>query len=309
MPAGSLPEVVYIGNMRSGSAFVRSFLGAHPETHWTRRAWYFQLGSSDDERRQTYPRFFEGVPEGRVHVDMYESLFLGQYFRSSPRKEYLDQGNPEWDSSWAVAPDHDLSEGPMGIDPREVARRVAACAPRAKVLIVIREQVSWMQSMFRHYLAYLPKRRRTLADFSSTLDGQAAWRALRYDDYVEPYLDLFGHEAVHVTLLEDVARDAQTELDRLCEFLGVARFQFDRALWWRNEGMTAERASRLRYGRLRGLFRRRDGDRGGALTVDEIASVREASAESNRRLQELLGVDLGRLGYSLQAEAVAGPVR
>jgi Sulfotransferase family len=295
-----LPDVVYIGNMRCGSTFLRSFFEAHPETEWTRRAWYFQLGASDEERRQVYQELFGPVRADAVHVDMYEALFLGQYFPRPPEVDPRSLDKPVWDPSWALVPGED---GPVEIDPVEVARRVHACVPAAKILIVLREQVRWMDSMLRHYLARLPRGHRSLEGFVSTADGKAAWSALRYDLHVQPYLERFG-EAVHVVFLEDLARDTRRELGRLTDFLGISRLDFEPEAGERNEGASALRAKRLRYG-LRGLWKGRGK---GALTPGEARLVARESVEGNRRLQGLLEVDLARLGYPL-GEPVVEPAR
>lgn len=304
MPESGLPNAVYVGNMRSGSTFVRSFLEAHPDIRWTRRAWCFQLGDTDAERCAAYRRALDSPSTSACHVDMYESLFLGQYFRSSPPGDFSKRESPEWETAWAVAPNHDLAAGPMAIEPGEVARRVRACVPSARVLIVLREQVAWMRSMYRHYLRSLPRRQRDFSDFLTTLDGQAAWLALRYDDAVEPYLDGFGSDSVLVMLFEELAGEPSAALDRLCDFLGVARVEFHPELGERNEGLTPAEARRLRYGRAREAWREwrdaRSGPRPGALDIltdDEVARVRAASVEGNRRLARLLGVDVAALGY------------
>jgi hypothetical protein len=306
MPVSPLPDVVYIGNMRSGSTFVRSFLEVHPQIRWTRRAWYFQLGDSDAERCATYRAFFDTPPpDGGCHVDMYESLFLGQYFRTSPPRDFSYQDTPEWDRSWAAAPDYDLARGPMAVAPNEVARRIAACLPDGRVLIVLREQAGWMRSMYRHYLPALPRGRRHLDDFLTTLDGQAAWRALRYDKAIEPYLDAFGAHAVHLVLFEELTQDPQGALDRLCEFLGLPPVDFPAGAGERNEGMDPAHARQLRYGRPGALLRRWTQRRRALegppdfMTKAEIARIRAASVEGNRVLESRLDIDLGAHGYAV----------
>lgn len=43
----------------------------------------------------------------------------------------------------------------------------------------------------------------------------------QYAMQLNPYVEIFGHEKLHLLLLEDLQEDPQTELSRICQFLGV----------------------------------------------------------------------------------------
>jgi hypothetical protein len=55
------PNVVYVGLMRSGSQFLRSYFAVHPQIQWTRKAWHFQLDLDDQQRRRNYLGYFRSI--------------------------------------------------------------------------------------------------------------------------------------------------------------------------------------------------------------------------------------------------------
>jgi len=290
-----VPEVIYIGYMRAGSTFLRSYFTAHPQIQWTRFAWYFQLGRSDQERRDTYLRFFEPIKRCGRLIDVYEGLCLGQYFPKPANNDYLQKTHPEWAAQWAMRVEGELTTAPVAVNSAEIARRIGHCLPEAKVLIVLRNQVDWLRSMYVHYLAHLPRRRQSFADFLNTPEGKSAACAGLFDQTLRAYFDVFGRDRVHVMLLEQLARYEQVSLRRLCSFLGVRFHPFDSKCLDYNKGR-GDALQRVR-GRLFAALAALGFKESSVLKESEKSYLRAFYSASNARTAKLLAVDLARYGY------------
>ena len=83
----NIPNIVQIGYMRSGSTYLRSYFIQHPNIHWTRKAWFFQLEGEDEVRTQKYLRFFAEEQAYACFIDMYESLSLGYVLRNTLQED------------------------------------------------------------------------------------------------------------------------------------------------------------------------------------------------------------------------------
>jgi hypothetical protein len=282
--------------MRAGSTFLRSYFSHHPQIRWTRRAWYLQLGRSDYERRETYRRFFPPAEPGVRTIDLYESLCLGQYFIQPRGNEYLHQSGPDWSASWAMAHQGDLQSGPVGVDSAEIVRRIADCAPNAKVLVVLRNQIDWLRSMYVHYVSHLG-RRRGFADFLNTREGKAAVDSAQYDRLLGELFSAFGRQRVHVMLLEELARREADCLADLCRFLNVNHHPLDPTLVNRNSQRGD--AVRATHGRFWGAVSRLGLRKVRILGADDESLLRAFYAASNCRTAKLLGVCLAGYGYPL----------
>ncbi len=203
-----------------------------------------------------------------------------------------------------------------------IARRMAAAYPNARVLIIVREQVSFLESLYRHELlfgyGFSPEK-----FLSSYCPRQNVLHGLSYDAVLTEYKRLFEH--VHVELMErltskEVGRDA---LCRLLSFIGVEPISNfgQRPL---NIGMTGLAAgltrgvnrfsgtklqqfdqlavyNRWRYSLSRIVSRVSKSTGVGKkfnFEEDMRAQIRRAFAGSNDRLSQMLDIDLAGWGYS-----------
>jgi sulfotransferase family protein len=303
------PDVVHIGYMRAGSTYLRSYFTQHPEIHWTRHAWYFQLESSDEVRNAEYHARVASDTRAPCFLDMYEGLSLGYVLTKTSVRDRAEDEHPEWAAAWALRPGG-LMDGSIIVPaPEEIARRIKAAVPQAKILIVLRNQHDWLRSMYLHYTAYYPPGRARFVDFLDTLEGKAAIAAACYDRTLDVYAASFGRERMHVMLLEELNRHEDQALRALCEFLGVAFRPVDHEHADRNQGKR-----RLPDGRpavpesrptlwKRAIARRgpspAGGTSNGVLTADDQAYVRALCAASNYRTSVWLGRDLAHWGYAL----------
>jgi Sulfotransferase family len=113
-----------------------------------------------------------------------------------------------------------------GYDSAEIARRLHAAFPDAKVWVAVREQSAAIASMYATYVhgSYgVLSLEDYLRDLPPTLLPKARVDHFRYSPLVSLYRELFGPDRVLVTLYEDFARSPDKVLDSLCDFAGLDR--------------------------------------------------------------------------------------
>lgn len=295
-----IPDTVYIGLQKTGSAFLRSYFSQHPGVAWRRHATMFQL---DPFVRKQYLARFADEKDCDCLVDMYEGLAVGYHLGKAAK----------WDSAIALAPEGMLDGCLMIPGQRDTADRIRTALPDARIVITLRNQVDWLRSNYLHYMLALPSKRRRFPDFLQTREGKLLLAAGAYDHLLTLYRKVFGPKWVHVILLEDVVTDEAGVLRGLCEFLGVDYIPFDPAARKYNTGIGPERGALIRaYSalgisdatarRLRPWFSRMerlaaDWLKMPALSAEEEAMVHAFYAVSNYYTSRILGRDLQPLGY------------
>ena len=293
------PDVVYLGLMRAGSTSLRSYFTQHPQIAWRRFAWCLQFGQSDKERSDNY-RYLVRNAEGRTPgtqclIEMYESLMLGQYFESSFSADNREEIGPRWSPDWALDPKLSSEQWPVRINFSEIARRIKSCFSSARVLIVLRNQITWFESMTNHYWGYFSKKERSLNSFLSTAEGHAASMAGFFDECILALHKTHGKENIHVLLLEDLQGDPQSLAD-LNAFLSVDPSQAMVAQPVCNRGRHKYRRIAIRN-RISAMLPVKFKNSCYHMTRADRDLVEKMYRQSNARTSELLDRDLTAVGY------------
>ncbi len=222
-----------------------------------------------------------------------------------------------------------------GFDSPLIAQRLRETFPEAHILIVFREQLSSILSMysqyitdgghksFKGYLAQTEPMMRRVPMFSPDF--------YRYDRLFKYYQTLFGPERVHGLTYEQFVQDSDTFVSHLCGSLGVEtpKREFLKTNKKRSQSFQVlQRAvnrifsdnqlstgaiipfpyATRRFGKLSGPLSRifpRALDR---MLEDRMAKraamqFEGAFADSNAILKELTGLELEKYGYQLPPEA------
>ena len=220
------------------------------------------------------------------------------------------------------------------VDSRPIADRIAATYPSAKVLIVIREQRDMMLSVYKQHVMRFGKntfdhmwRERTIRE--KRRPGPT-YDMFEYHLMIGYYQKLFGADRVLVLPFEMLKKDAVAFVGEIQRFAGLeapAEIPMSKdnvampgaavkVVRWVNMAMrmvgigTAfagpiadRRSRRIRLGIIRSLgpvlpksWSKRVEDKWRATALD-IAAGR--FARSNRIVEEITGLDLGRYGYDL----------
>lgn len=124
-----------------------------------------------------------------------------------------------------------------GHDTREVADRLSAMFPDAKVLMVIREQKSMLSSVYRQYVRkgglrspeglFVPRRALSPGDDVENPPGYErgpsfSFDFFEYDRIIEHYRQLFSPSNVLAIPLEVLKADMERYVEDIYEFAGVA---------------------------------------------------------------------------------------
>jgi hypothetical protein len=312
------PPLIHIGYAKTGTTWLQSGLfgsnsfGFHP------------VGGA----AKTFgARFVYGEPGGpRTPLD-FEPDALRQAY------EMLMTGQ----SGCPVISNEALLSHPFsaGIQVRDICFKLKEVFPDARIVITLREQRSMIVSLYEHYLR--KGGASSLQDFMADKGHQSLFPLfdksyLEYDKCIRLYRETFGKGSVLVLPFEWIASDTRHFLSRLYEFSGASPEGLERFLTGekhkaQNVSSPAYAAAQYRfrvlnllgnpssyngfnaigYKRLsRALFRSiaalTPAGSAAAYRKDIFAKVDallgDAYLESNRRTQELTGLDLAALDYS-----------
>lgn len=205
----------------------------------------------------------------------------------------------------------------------KVAQRLKALFPKAKILLIIREQHSIVYSMYQQHVR--DGGRCTLTDYIGSDDqpeGFVPPCQLSFFDYTElrkTYLQYFDEDSVLMLPLELLGKNAQEFSDRICTFAGapLRKVPVSKRV---NEAISPPAVAFLRATNC--IFRVRDRppsrwsgyqlSRRVAVRLSKIAPGKKRKAaweaqiaarignryeNSNRALADAIGLDLGAMGY------------
>ena len=195
-----LPTIVGIGAMKAGTSALHRYLDAHPDI------------AMADAKEVNF--FFGGEPS-----DVDESWSAaGNWWRGVDwyRAQFVDDGRVTGEvSPGYTSPDHP-----------DVAGRMAATVPDARLLYLVREPLARAVSQFRHH-AREGGERRPVGEALLDPDSQYVARS-RYHERVRPFLEAFGREQLLVVATEDLEEDRRAALARIHEHVGVEPWWDDR---------------------------------------------------------------------------------
>lgn len=215
-----------------------------------------------------------------------------------------------------------------GADAEMILQRLKRALPHARILIVIREQLAMLRSLYQLLVNWgSPYNLRTL--LASPLPGSAPRfdpQYLCYDHLIEAYQSTFTRDRVLVLPYEQFVRDADQFIDSINRFAGIDRTQYPTRVDTDKVANSGRGLASLEIKRCYNRFiARTTFDPGGANAPRGIQSRgnfspwtprqvsqwqerrfrrtalgvlgRDYYAQSNARTQSLTGLDLNALGY------------
>lgn len=207
-------DVVHVGFPKNASTYLQhSGLKLHPEVDFSwsdHKAPFFDL--------ITYPFG-------------YDPQQLRDRLKEIPFSE------PKANSKVRVFSQESLSgDSFTGVDARAILDRLASDLPGVRLLIILREQHSYIASVYNAYImeggtlsirdfltfTHSPAVNRTNTPLPGQQPGRnSIFSKLQYDRYVSYAFELFGRDNVKVMFLENLQRNRQGFLSDLYDFLGV----------------------------------------------------------------------------------------
>lgn len=278
-------DVLHIGYPKAASTFLVRFLENHPEV----TVGQFELS---DLLQQIGGHFAirEKPCSHKVHVSKDENIAESVCVVGDLRR---------WERYLYVPGAWDLVKNDVFIDPGEAASRLHKVHPDAKVLIVIREQGDWLQSVYKFVISQLPWNRRSFADYCMTPSGIVLLRAGHFDQTIQAYLDVFPSNRIRVLRFEDIVNEPSRFTAALCTFIGIS----ERVLPQRRENETHAQIARIQrfFPFIERLprnvknalkphaIRLIPGARGAILSSRDVNILRGMYAASNQRTEKLIG--------------------
>jgi hypothetical protein len=93
---------------------------------------------------------------------------------------------------------------------------------QAKILLLIREQADWLQSVYKYVMSQLPGNRRSFTEYCATPSGIVLLQAGLFDQTIRAYVDVFGSGRVCVLRFENIVAAPRRFATELCAFIGVS---------------------------------------------------------------------------------------
>lgn len=295
-----LPDVLFTGVYKAGTTFLRGYFSQHSEVFWTRKASYFQ---SPEYKNSTHI-YTSCVPEeAKCYIDMFEALTTGHIF---------SHGH-EW-SNKSLVPGYVFDKKYVCYDQDKIAKRIKQTLPNVKVIMVLRNQESWLRSSYLHHLEKLPPKKNSFSNFLDTPLGSMVLKAGYYDQTISAYYKYFKRENVHVMLLEELITEQTKTLTNLCHFLGVKYEPYNMNDDNRNEGKgnmfgiiirnmnslfgknyiaTMPKSLRAFGKTILSFLDERD-----VLSFEDIENIQARYAESNTHTAGITRLNLARYKYS-----------
>ena len=200
-------DVLLIGYPKAASTFVTRFLEKQPDVtvdeHRLGELLFPDVG---------LPTLVSKPSPDKVHVSRDENV---------AKSVWWIRNRANWQKYLYLPGAWDLVRDDIVVDPGEVARRLRQVHSEAKVLLVVREQVDWLQSVYKYAISHLPWTRRSFADYCETPSGIVMLRAGNFDRTIEAYLEVFGPRRLCVLRFEDIVREPARFAAELCKFIGI----------------------------------------------------------------------------------------
>ena len=176
---------VHLGGMRTGSSYLQKLFAEHSEIELRLKTRVCSYDPYFKDHSQ-----FQMVPVSGVVIDSDENYSLGRF-----KDELIDSS----DSCFNLYDELNVVTHNL----EKMAKRLADVSPTATLFIVIREQNSWIDSVYRHDIQHFALHQ-SFEEFAASELGQSYIRAADWFSVCQIYINLFGMSRVKILLFEDL---------------------------------------------------------------------------------------------------------
>lgn len=206
--APRIPNLFLVGAMRAGTTALHHALDAHP-----------QISMSTYKEPAFFADPAELAADSRTVSDAGYAANPSRYlelFAASGDAAYVGESSTHYTKLPRVG---------------GVAARIADFSPDARIVYLVRDPVERTLSHYRYAVRKKSERRACL---DAVHAGSIYCSVSHYAMQLEPYLEHFGHDRIHVCVLERLRDDAATELGGLYRWLGLDVPELDHGFERRN---------------------------------------------------------------------------
>lgn len=221
---GRSPQVLYIGYQKTGSALLRSYFEFHPDIFWTRNANYLKYTDYKVKQKRYVSLFPRNITE-RVYIDVFEGLATGVLINESHNR-----------ANKRFTPYHPMNKINNYQDVSRMAGNISQILPNVKILISIRNQITWLASNWAYFISRLPERSNAFSDFLNTYEGKSLLFSGQYHVTIKAFQHYFGANNVYVIPLEELGTNLPATLKKMCAFLEITYRPFSQEHWNINKG-------------------------------------------------------------------------
>lgn len=202
------PLVFHIGWMRTGTTFLQGVFSKHSDIRLSLKNRFFSYDPYYLLGKPHYDTLIHDAKnQHQIIVDSDENYSMGRFkthLRESGAKAY----NYKSELSYIH---HDVDE---------MINRIKEMAPHAKIFGVVRKQIDWFQSVYKHDVYHFGLDQPFKKFYESEL-GLAYRKAADYCNVIESFQEAFGKENVKILLFEDFVTDQAQFVEDLSDFLKV----------------------------------------------------------------------------------------
>jgi hypothetical protein len=180
--SGRRPNLFILGSHRCGTTAMFEFLGEHPQIH-----------PADLKE----PHYFTPWRNART-LDEYLALFAG-----ATSETWLLEATPEY------------------LHVPDAPRRIRELSPEARGIVMVRDPVDQLRSLYDHRALYLPDPVGLAEAGRDAQTDELFWRRVHAGEGLERLLSVFPRSDVHVVVFDDFREDNAREYRRVLEFLEV----------------------------------------------------------------------------------------
>jgi hypothetical protein len=227
-----MPNFFLVGAMKAGTTSLANLLTRHPDVYLPpiKEPNFFATDVNTTTAAEGRQRSFDAI---RVE----EALDPVK-----PRRAQIAivRGRTEYQALYAAGAGHarrgDCSTAYLFS--HRAAEEIAACCPKAKILVMVRDPVTRAISEYRMRRAIGSAIGPLAAELEQELvaidrdepvyhGAHMCLRAGFYSEQIERFRRTFGPENVMVLVFERFVRDQQGHVDAVCDFLGIARLPLE----------------------------------------------------------------------------------
>ncbi len=177
------PNLFLVGAMKCGTTSLHNMLDAHPSIHMC--------------QNPKEPAWFAGVNSAK------DLAWYLERFAGAGDERYVGESSTDYTKAPRLGP---------------VARRIREFSPDARILYIMRDPVARAISHYWWEVEYS-------AEGRSFPEAMKALREIadvgNYAMQIEPYLEVFGRDRVHVLTMEELTRAPAAAMGAIFDFLGI----------------------------------------------------------------------------------------